>query len=162
VEPVPRPAAETLARVSHFQRRPVPAHPIGEQPYAARRNHVVSTRSVAGGILAVVVGRHYPSHPYADFDAYSNACGERCPRNGLAASLRLSALLCWAWVRVKPRSRGRQLCRDGSNQSRAADSIIQMASFFHQITNPVITIATRARLETDTRICPGVPHRSPV
>ena len=36
------------------------------------------------------------------------------------------------------------------------------ANFFHQITTPVITIATSRRLDSDTIMCPGKPQTSPV
>jgi len=45
------------ARLEGFQARPVPADQVGECPHAAGRDHLVSTRIVAGRILAMVVGR---------------------------------------------------------------------------------------------------------
>ncbi len=50
------------------------------EPHAARRDNVVSARAVAGAILAVVVGRDHPSHPYARAGTHPHASRSRCAR----------------------------------------------------------------------------------
>src|SRR5205807_404585 len=74
-------------RLSDFEARPVQAHAVTGQPDAARRNHLVPARSLAHGILAVVVRCDYSSYSFAGTQPHSNA-----DRKGRALMVRLEEL----------------------------------------------------------------------
>src|ERR1700686_3381988 len=75
MEPIRSCAAAPSARVPDLQTGRVPAYADGEWPYPAGRDHLVSTRPVAGGILAMVVKRDHSPYPFAGADSYQDSGG---------------------------------------------------------------------------------------
>src|SRR5690349_17117934 len=73
MEPLRRRPTETPARLSRLRTGPIPSYAHPRRPHPSRRNHLVSPRTLARELLALVVRCNHPPHPPACPAAHPNA-----------------------------------------------------------------------------------------